>query len=136
MKLFVYPSILQKQAIPAIKHSKTKNIVLHYSELTGVKLTVMLPVLNQQLRQSVANSICDTPKPLFSIFLCHSFVRCGEVAETLTELVTFCAEMIEILNLDSADFTETQLKLKKSMQNSTAVKSRVLVMTPSMAVKM
>jgi superfamily II DNA/RNA helicase len=136
MKHFVYPSILQKQAIPAIKHAKTKNIILHYSELTGVKLTVMLPILNQQLRQSVTNSISDTPKSLFSIFLCHSFIRCGEIAETLTELVTFCADMVEILNLDSADLTETQLKLKKSMQNSTAIKSRILVMTPAMAVKM
>lgn len=72
---------------------------------------------------------------MFSIILCHSFIRCGEIAETLTELVTFCADMIEVLNLDSADYTEAQLKLKKSLQNSTALKSRVLVMTPSLAVK-
>lgn len=50
MKHFVYPSILQKQAIPAIKSSQTKNIMIHYQELTGIKLTVMLPVLNHQIR--------------------------------------------------------------------------------------
>lgn len=30
MKHFVYPSILQKQAMPAIKSSKTKNVVINY----------------------------------------------------------------------------------------------------------
>jgi hypothetical protein len=50
MKHFVYPSILQKQAMPAIKSSKTNNVIIHYQELTGIKLTVMLPILNSQIR--------------------------------------------------------------------------------------
>lgn len=75
MKQFVYPSILQKQGIPAIKNAKTANICLQYQELSGVKLTYMLPMLNQQLRDSI--SVLGTgSKPFFSVVLCHSFQRC------------------------------------------------------------
>jgi superfamily II DNA/RNA helicase len=84
MKHFVYPSILQKQAIPAIKQAQTKNIIIYYQELTGIKLTVMLPVLNAQIRQAVQNSALDTIKPLYTVVLCHSFIRCQEVSETLS----------------------------------------------------
>jgi hypothetical protein len=69
------------------------------------------------------------------VILCHSFIRCQEVSDTLTELVTFCSEMVEIVNLDSTDQTEISLKLKKSLANSTDMKSRVFVMTPSVANK-
>ena len=77
MKHFVYPSILQKQAIPAIiKQAQTKNVIVFYQELTGIKLTVMLPILNAQIRQAVQNSALDVSKPLYTIVLCHSFIRC------------------------------------------------------------
>jgi hypothetical protein len=76
MKHFVYPSILQKQAIPVIKQAQTKNVIVYYQELTGIKLTVMLPILNAQIRQAVQNSALDVSKPLYTIVLCHSFIRC------------------------------------------------------------
>ena len=76
----------------------------------------MLPILNAQIRQAVTNSVNEEPtKTLFTVILCHSFIRCQEISDTLKELVTFCTEMIEIINLDTGDFTETQLKLKKSL---------------------
>ena len=46
MKHYLYPSVLQKQAIDAIKKADTKNIIIHYQEMTGIKLTVFLPLLN------------------------------------------------------------------------------------------
>jgi superfamily II DNA/RNA helicase len=46
MKHYLYPSSLQKQAIPALKSSKLTNILIRYQELTGIKLTLMLPLLN------------------------------------------------------------------------------------------
>lgn len=82
------------------------------------------------------NSVEEDSKPLYTVVLCHSFMRCQDVSETLNELSTFCADMVEVLCLDSVDFTEIQLKLSKSMQNGNGVKSRVLVMTPSLALKL
>lgn len=58
MKHFVYPSILQRQAMPAIKTSQTKNIVINYQELSGIKLTYLLPCLNNMIRD---------PYPTFEI---------------------------------------------------------------------
>jgi hypothetical protein len=83
----------------------------------------------------VQNSVEADAKSFYTVVMCHSFIRCNEISETLTELVTFCPEMVEVINLDTTDFTEIQLKLKKSMTNATALKSRVLVMTPSVAKK-
>ena len=54
MKRYVYPSILQKQAIPAIKNSDSKNVIVHYQEFTGVKLTFLLPVVDDLLRTAIA----------------------------------------------------------------------------------
>jgi len=68
--------------------------------------------------------------------LCHSFVRCQEVSETLKELTAFCSDVVEIVDLDTSDPTEVNLKLKKSLTGQSSIKSRVLVMTPSLAIKL
>jgi hypothetical protein len=136
MKSYIYPSVLQNQAIPAIKKAETKNVVICYQELTGIKLTVFLPLLNSQIRQAVQNSVADSPQSLYSVVLCHSFVRCQEVSDTIKEITAFCSEMVEVVDLDTSDLTEVNLKLKKSLANSTPLKSRLLIMTPSLAVKM
>lgn len=44
--------------------------------------------------------------------------------------------MVEVINFDTSDFAEVNLKLRKSLSNPSALKSRVLIMTPSLAVKM
>ena len=75
-------------------------------------------------------------KPLVTVVLCHSFIRCAEVAETLNELVSFCTEMVDVVNLDSNDLAEVILKLKLSMQESGPMRSRVIVATPSVALKL
>lgn len=43
--------------------------------------------------------------------------------------------MVEVLNLDSTDFSEAQIKLKKSLTGASAAKSRIIVLTPSLARK-
>lgn len=68
--------------------------------------------------------------------LCHSFVRCQEISETIKEVTAFCSEIVEVVDLDTSDLTEVNLKLKKSIASSTPLKSRVLIMTPSLAIKM
>lgn len=136
LKTYVYPSVLQKQAMPAIKQAPTPNIVINYQEMAGIKLTFLLPLLNNLLRSAIENSLSDSPRPLCIVILCHSFLRCQELADLAQDLVQFCGEMLEVLNLDSADSAECALKLKKSMQDKTALKSRMLIMTPSIALKL
>jgi hypothetical protein len=68
--------------------------------------------------------------------LCHSFVRCNEIGETIKEVTSFCSEVIEVIDLDTSDLTEVNLKLKKSLANSSSLKSRIVIMTPSLAIKM
>ena len=47
MKTYVYPSVLQKQALePLKKVGSAKNVIIRYRELNGIKLTVMLPSLH------------------------------------------------------------------------------------------
>jgi hypothetical protein len=37
----------------------------------------MLPILNAQIRQAITNSVSEEPtKTLFTVILCHSFIRC------------------------------------------------------------
>jgi len=136
LKTFVYPSVLQKQAMPAIKQAPTPNIIINYQELAGIKLTFLLPLLNNLLRSAIENSLGDAPKPLSLVILCHSFLRCQELADLSQELVQFCGDMLEVVSLDSADSAECALKLKKSMQDKNVLKARILIMTPSIALKL
>jgi len=46
MKSYQYPSVLQSAAIPVIKKSDQKNMVIRYSEMSGIKMTVFLPIVN------------------------------------------------------------------------------------------
>ena len=55
LKSFIYPSVLQKEAIPALKKKgKSPNVIIRYSSMSGIKLTVLLPLLNQLIRDVVA----------------------------------------------------------------------------------
>lgn len=53
----------------------------------------------------------------------------------MKEVTAFCSELVEIVDLDTSDLTEVNLKLKKSLISQTPLKSRVLIMTPSLAIK-
>ena len=46
MKALVYPSVLQKEAIPVLKKKKSPNVIIRYSSMSGIKLTVLIPLLN------------------------------------------------------------------------------------------
>jgi len=47
MKSYIYPSVLQKESVTVIKKSEQKNIVIRYSPMSGIKLTLLLPLANQ-----------------------------------------------------------------------------------------
>ena len=75
MKTFVYPSVLQKQAMPPLKNAKelTKNVIIRYREMNGIKLTVLLPTLHNQIKDSITAQANDpTTPPVVSLVLCHS----------------------------------------------------------------
>lgn len=57
MKHYLYPSTLQTQAIVALKSSKLSNVVIRYQEMTGIKLTVFLPLLNAQIKAAAVQSV-------------------------------------------------------------------------------
>ena len=47
MKTYIYPSVLQKQALEPLKKVKSaNNVIIRYHELNGIKLTVILPLLH------------------------------------------------------------------------------------------
>ena len=46
MRSYIYPSVLQHAGIPLIKKDPKKSVIIKYSEFSGVKLTVALPVLD------------------------------------------------------------------------------------------
>jgi ribosome-interacting GTPase 1 len=46
MRTFIYPSVLQSAALPVLKKSDQKNVIIRYSEMSGIKLTLLLPIFN------------------------------------------------------------------------------------------
>ena len=123
MGSFIYPSTLQKEAIPAIKKLVSKkgdhsSMVIRYTEMNGIKLTVCMPVFNAQIRAAVARAADETPTKgyVYSIILCHSSVRSADLSEFSESLVQFCSSMVEIVNLGFGDFNETVTNLKVELQ--------------------
>ena len=89
LKSFVYPSVLQKEAIPVLKKkNKSPNLIIRYSSMSGIKLTVLIPLLNQLIRDVVSNP--DKQEAQYLAILCHSGMRCTEMECFLKDLLTFC----------------------------------------------
>lgn len=78
--------------------------------MSGIKLTVLLPVLNQLIRDTVAGT-----EALYVAILCHSAIRCSEFEDFLEELFTFCKDAIEIVDLYSGDKVENAMRLRHSL---------------------
>jgi hypothetical protein len=55
MKTYIYPSVLQSAALPVLKSSEQKGIIIRYSEMSGIKLTVLLPLINQQTKLVISD---------------------------------------------------------------------------------
>jgi hypothetical protein len=122
MGSFIYPSVLQREAIPAVKKVMTKkgehtSMVIRYTEMNGIKLTVLMPIFNAQIRQAVARAADEaaSSKYLYSIVLCHSSMRCADLAEFSESLLEYCSGMIDIVNLGFGDFNETMTNLKHEL---------------------
>jgi hypothetical protein len=125
MGSYVYPSVLQREAIPAIKKVLTgkgehSSMVIRYTEMNGIKLTVLMPVINAQIRQAVARAADESSnsKYLYTIVLCHSSMRCADLAEFSENLLEFCSSMVDVVNLGFGDFNETITNLKTELEDS------------------
>jgi hypothetical protein len=53
MKTYIYPSVLQSAALPVFRSSDQKGIIIRYSEMSGIKLTLLLPLVNQQTKYTI-----------------------------------------------------------------------------------
>lgn len=109
MKMFIYPSLLQKQGIPALKKGDARNVIIRYREMNGIKLTLLLPLLHNQIKFAIMNQMqqaddsgsnAGRPKLVASLVLCHASIRASEMVEFATELSQFCSEIVEVVNVD------------------------------------
>jgi hypothetical protein len=85
-------------------------VIVRYSAMSGIKLTVLLPVINQLIKDAVSSTdVC------YVALLCHSAMRCKEYEEFLRLLFTFCSDVIDIIDLFSGDKTENAIALKRAL---------------------
>jgi len=106
---YVYPSVLQSAAIPVLKKNEKNSVIIKYSEMSGVKLTYVLPMINQQIKEAVAS---EDEKVLYSMVLCHSNARCEELAEFAKDLTRFCTDIIDVVIFDQLDFQDVKIDWK------------------------
>lgn len=105
MRTFIYPSVLQSAALPVIKKSKQKNVIVRYSEMSGIKLTLLLPIFNQQIKHVITSD-----KMTYSMVLCHSNARCQQLAEFAEELTSFSSSVIDIIAFESQDMADMKIE--------------------------
>lgn len=73
----------------------------------------------------------------YSVIVTHSQSRSQQIAEFLTELTHFSAEVITVINCDeTGDINDSLAKLRKARENDTPGMSVVLVATAGMYLKL
>lgn len=89
------------------KKNKNMNVIIRYSSMSGIKLTVLLPLLNQLFRDVFSSTDSE-----YLLILCHSAIRCTEFEGFLKELFTFSKDVIDVVDIYSGDKVENSLRLK------------------------
>lgn len=111
---FIYPSVLQSAAIPALKKNPAKNVIVKYSELSGIKLTVLLPLLNQQIKYAIKEA--EEDKVIYSLVICNSNKRCGELYEFCQQLTTYCKDVVDLVMFEHLDFKDCKHEWKQRVK--------------------
>ena len=93
--------------------------------MSGIKLTVLLPLLNQLIRDVTINQGNKGAQSV--VILCHSAMRCTEMEGFLKELLAFCQDVIEIIDLYNGDKQENAIHLKKALTPITSSDPRVQI---------
>lgn len=124
---------------PLKKVNAAKNVIIRYREMNGIKLTVLLPTLHNQIKASIMAQAADpNSPPVASLVLCHSQLRAAQFYDFATELTVFCTEIVEVVNIDAghddaiAKLQRVASASKASAEGSPMVfkKSVVLIGTP------
>ena len=100
----------------ALKNKKNKNVIIKYQEFNGIKLTVFLPLVNNQIRHSITESFSTEGSPdIHSVVICHSKARSATITEFLTDLTSFCSDMIKVINLDNTSDVKDSLAIYRGL---------------------
>lgn len=83
--------------------------------MSGIKLTVLLPLLNQLIRDVVSQP--EDKEVKYLAILCHSGVRCTEMEGFLKELLVFCQDVSHIVDLYNGDKIEITHRFKQILAN-------------------
>jgi len=119
MRDYLYPSVLQSAAIPVLKKSDAKNIIVRYSELSGIKLTLFLPLINTQIKQMFTS---NDDKIMYTLVLCNTNSRCNQLAEFASELTKFCKDIVDVVAFDQIDFQDVKHDWKQRTEQTQKVK--------------
>ena len=76
MKQYIYPSVLQKECLMVLKKSDSKNVIIRYSPMSGIKLTLFLPIVNHQIKHVISKLQNESNTITYSMILCNSNARC------------------------------------------------------------
>jgi hypothetical protein len=94
MREYVFPSVLQSAAIPVLKKPDSKNIIIRYKEMSGIKLTLLLPLVNQQIKHVLK---MKSNELVYTLVLCHTNGRCAELASFTNEMTRFCQDIVDVV---------------------------------------
>lgn len=100
-------------------------------------MTVILPLVNAQIRSAVRNEESDQ---LITLILCSSFLRVSDITEFCKELLAFCSEMVEVVSLQENDLKSNIQKIREGLKPTSDeitanMKSLILVATPNLALE-
>ena len=83
-------------------------MIIKYSAMSGIKLTLLLPLINQQIKHAIDQQMSSTGdddlKTIYTMFICHSNARCEELAQFARDLTFFCTDIVDIVKFDQLDF--------------------------------
>ena len=137
MKTFLYPTVLQKKSMSSVKSTKNSNIIIRYTEFNGIKLTVFLPLLHNQIKNAIMQMAEEKPQMTYSSIVTHSQSRSMIVADFLKDLTHFCKEMVTVINLDeSTDLNDALAQIRKAKESDAPGMSLVVIGTPGVFVKL
>lgn len=92
-------------------------MIIKYSEMSGIKLTVLVPLLDKQIKYAVSKFGSEDgqsdAKIIYTLVICYSNGRCHEYAEFANQLVTFCPDVLDILTFEESDHNDIKIEWSK-----------------------
>ena len=74
--------------------------------MSGVKLTVLLPLINMQIKHAIQSAAAGSDKCVYSLILCHSNKRSTDLHEFAADMTSFCKGVVNIQAFTSPDYSE------------------------------